>query len=152
MNGKLFLCAAAGLLLCCTGCQDTFNTVGNESENAAVNDVRDVRVITDKFLRDRLIIRSVKMAPAASGNMSAEVAATNTRTGVGSQVWSGITGENPYTVAYKFIWKDRSGMTVETNLSVWRTVRIHPGETVFFKSVAPNANCCDFLLELKEAD
>lgn len=152
MNGKIFLGAAAALLLCCTGCQDTVNTVENESENATVSNVRDVRVVTDKFLRDRLLIRSVKMAPAASGNMSAEVAATNTRTGVFSQIWSGITDENPYTVAYKFIWKDESGMTVETNLSVWRTVRIHPGETVFFKSVAPNARCRDFMLDLKEAD
>ena len=152
MNAKLFPAAAAALLLSCTGCQDTVNTVENQSENAAVNNVRDVRVVTDKFLRDRLIIRSVKMAPSASGNMSAEVAATNARTGIFSEACSGITGENPYTVAYKFIWKDGSGMTVESNLSVWRTVRIHPGETVFFKSVAPNAACRDFMLDLKEAD
>ena len=151
MNRKLLLAPAAGLLLCCFGCQDTVNTIENEPQEP-VSNIRDVRVVTDKFLRDRLIIRSVRMATAASGNQVAEVAATNARTGVFSQAWSGITGENPYTVAYKFVWMDEAGMAVETNLSVWRTIQIKPGETVFFKSVAPNARCRDFLLNLKESE
>jgi len=152
MNRKLFLASAAGLLLLgCFGCQDTVNTVENEPQEP-VSNVRDVRVVTDKFLRDRLIIRSVKMATAASGNQVAEVSATNARTGVFSQAWSGLTGENPYTVAYKFIWKDEAGMAVESNLSAWRTIQIKPGETVFFKSVAPNSRCRDFLLNLKEQE
>jgi len=151
MNRKLLLAPAAGLLLCCFGCQDTVNTIENEPQEP-VSSIRDVRVVTDKFLRDRLIIRSVKMATAASGNPVAEVAVTNARTGVFSQAWSGITGENPYPVAYKFVWMDEAGMAVETNLSVWRTVQIKPGETVFFKSVAPNNRCRDFLLNLKEQE
>jgi len=150
MNRKLLLGPAAGLLLCCFGCQNTVNTV--ENEHQSVSDVRDTRVVTDKFLRDRLIIRSVKMAAAASGNQAAEVAVTNERTGFFSQIWSGITGENPYDVDYKFVWMDEAGMAVETNLSVWRTIRIKPGETVFLKSVAPNARCRDFLLNLKESE
>ena len=141
---------SAGLLFYC-GCQNTVNTVENEPEGPPVSNVRDVRVVTDNFLRDRLAIRSVKMAPAASGNMTAEVAATNVRTNVLSQAWSGLTGENPYSVDYKFVWKDENGMAVETNLSAWRTIRINPGETVFFKSVAPNSRCRDFMLNLKES-
>ena len=152
MNKKIFLGPAAGLLLCCFGCQDTVNTVENEPQEPVVSNVRDVRVVTDKFLRDRLIIQSVRMAPSASGNLAAEVAVTNARTGIFSQAWSGITGENPYQVAYKFIWKDEYGMAVESNLSAWRTVMIKPGETVFFKSVAPNNRCRDFLLNLKEQE
>lgn len=142
--------AAAGVFFFC-GCQNTVNTIGNEQE-PAVTRVRDVRVVTDNFLRDRLAVRSVKMAPAASGNMAAEVAATNVRTNVLSQAWSGLTGENPYSVDYKFVWLDENGMAVETNLSVWRTIRINPGETVYFKSVAPNNRCRDFQLNLKESN
>ena len=151
MNKKILLGPAAALLLGCFGCQDTVNTVENEHPEPITN-VRDVRVITDRFLRDRLIIRSVRMATAASGNQVAEVSATNARTGFFSELWSGITGENPYTVAYKFVWMDEAGMAVETNLSTWRNIQIKPGETVFFKSVAPNARCRDFLLNLKESD
>ena len=136
---------------CCTGCQNTVNTVENQEKEAAPNVVKDARFITDGFLRDRLQLRSVKMSPAASGNMVVEVAATNVRTGVLDQAWSSMTGENPYSVDYKFTWQDENGMTVETPLSAWRTIKIYPGETVFFKSVAPNSRCRDFILNVKES-
>ena len=145
------MAAAAGVFFFC-GCQNTVNTVGNEPQDPQVSNVRDQRIITDKFLRDRLAIQSVKMAPAASGNMTAEITATNVRTNALSQTWSWMTGENPYSVDYKFVWKDENGMAVETNLSTWRTIRINPGETVFLKSVAPNSRCRDFVLNLKESN
>ena len=139
---------AAGLAL--AACQNTVNTVENADKNATPNVIRDARFVTDGWLRDRLALRSVKTATANSGHLMVEVAATNVRTGALAQTWSSITGDVPYTVDYKFDWQDANGMTVESSLSIWQSRQIKPGETVYFKSVAPTAECKDFILNLKE--
>ena len=138
---------------CCilTACQNTVNTVENADKAASPNIVKDSRFITDGWLRDRLQLRSVRMHQPPNGNMTVEVAATNVRTGAFAQMWSGMTGENPYNVSYKFIWQDENGMTVESTLSIWQTIQIKPGETVFFKATAPTPKCKDFILNIKEA-
>ncbi len=141
---------ACGLALT-AGCQNTVNTVENEEKGATPNRIVDKRYVTDGFLRNRLVLRYVNMSPAASGNKMVQVAAANVRTGIFAQAWSGLTGENPYSIDYKFTWQDENGMTVDTPLEVWRTVKVHPGETVYFKSVAPNERCQDFILNIKES-
>ena len=139
---------AACLVL--SACQNTVNTVENADKSATPNVIRDNRFVTDGWLRDRLVLRSVKTATADSGLLRVEVTATNVRTGALAQTWSSLTGDVPYTVDYKFVWQDANGMAVETSLSIWQSRQIKPGETVFFKSIAPTPQCKDFILNLKE--
>jgi uncharacterized protein YcfL len=142
--------SAAAVCLALSACQNTVNTVENADKSATPNVIRDARFVTDGWLRDRLQLRSVKTAISASGHLMVEVAATNVRTGPLAQTWSGLTGENPYTVDYKFDWQDENGITVDTNLSIWQSRQIKPGETVYFKTVAPTPRCKDFILNIKE--
>lgn len=144
------LTAALAGCLALSACQNTVNTVENADKSATPNEIRDARFVTDGWLRDRLVLRSVKTATAASGHLTVEVAATNVRTGAFAQAWSSVTGDVPYTVDYKFEWQDANGMTVDTSLSIWQSKKIKPGETVYFKSVAPTMQCKDFILSLKE--
>ena len=148
----LLLFALAAVALCFGGCQNTVNTVENADKSATPDVITDKRFITDGFLKNRLALRSVYMSPAASGNLMVQVSATNVRTGFFAQMWSGFTGDNPYRVDYKFTWQDENGMVVDTPLSAWRTVSIHPGETVQFVAVAPSLRCKDFLLNVKESE
>ena len=141
---------AAAVCLALSACQDTVNTVENADKSATPNVIRDARFVTDGWLRDRLQLRSVKTATSASGHLMVEVAATNVRTGPLAQTWSSITRDNPYTVDYKFDWQDENGMTVDTSLSIWQSRQIKPGETVYFKTVAPTPRCKDFILNVKE--
>lgn len=141
---------ALAVCLALSACQNTVNTVENADKSATPNVIRDARFVTDGWLRDRLVLRSVKTATADSGHLMVEVAATNVRTGALAQAWSSMTGDVPYTVDYKFDWQDANGMTVDTALSIWRSKQIKPGETVYFKTVAPTAQCKDFILNLKE--
>ena len=143
--------SAAAVCLALSACQNTVNTVENADKSATPNVIRDARFVTDGWLRDRLQLRSVKTAMSASGHLMVEVAATNVRTGPLAQTWSGITRDNPYSVDYKFDWQDENGMTVESTLSIWQTIQIKPGETVFFKATAPTPKCKDFILNIKEA-
>ena len=136
--------------LALSACQNTVNTIENADKSATPNVVHDARFVTDGWLRDRLVLRSVKTATAASGHLAVEVAATNVRTGALAQTWSSITGDVPYTVDYKFDWPDENGMTVDSGLSIWQARQIKPGETVYFKSVAPTPQCKDFILNIKE--
>ena len=124
-------------------CQNSVNTIENTDKSATPNDIRDSRFVTDGWLSERLALRYVRTAVAPSGFLTVEVAATNVRTGV----WS---GNSPYSVDYKFVWQDANGMTVDTPLSIWKTVKVKPGETVYFKTVAPTRQCKDFILNLKE--
>ncbi len=150
---KKMLCLLAllvvGMML--TGCQNTVNTVENADKSANPNYIEDSRFVTDGFLKRRLRLNSVKMAPADNGCMRVEIAATNVRTGFFAQMWSGITAENPYAIDYKFVWQDKDGFAVESAISVWKTIRVKPGETIFLKSVAPSPQCKDFILNLRES-
>ena len=148
----LFTCPLALAALLPAGCQNTVNTVENTEKSAVVNNISDTRVITDRFLRDRLALRSVHTGRTAAGLLRVEVTAVNARTGAASQLWSWMTDENPYPVDYRFTWQDAQGMTVETPLSIWKTVKVYPGEVVNFQSVAPTPECQDFRLELKETN
>ena len=138
------------ICLALSACQNTVNTVENADKSATPNVIQDARFVTDGWLRDRLQLRSVKTAISPMGHLTVEVAATNVRTGALAQTWSGITGDNPYVVDYKFDWQDENGMTVDTSLSIWQSKKIKPGETVYFKTVAPTPRCKDFILNIKE--
>jgi len=151
-SGKQWIGAALVLAagaIC--GCQNTVNTVENAERHAANSSISNRRYVTDIFLQDRLLLRSVDAVTGASGNLTVQVVAINARTGVFSQFWSGLTGENPYNVDYKFVWLDQNGIVMDTPLSIWRTVTVYPGEPVYFKAIAPNAQCKDFILNVKES-
>ena len=104
------LMLAAVVVLAGFGCQSTVNTVENAEVPVPANVVKDKRVITDKFLRDRLEVRLVQETRTDAGNLRVQVTAVNARTGFFSQLWSGLTGENPYRIDYKFVWLDEQGI------------------------------------------
>lgn len=141
---------AAVLLL--AGCQNTVNSVENAEKSMAPDTIEDSRFITDDFLKDRLALKSVVLSPTEDGFMRVQLEAVNVRTGVFAQAWSGLAGENPYRIRYKFTWFTKDGMAVDSVLSDWRDVTVIPGETVFLQSVAPDKNCHDFQISLREAE
>ena len=110
---------AAALML--AACQDTVNTVENADKTMTPNTIADARFVTDGFLKDRLGLQSVTMGRTADGFKRVQLEVINLRTGVLSQAWSGITGENPYKIRYRFTWFDEDGMAVNKH----RMIRIH---------------------------
>ena len=135
--------ATAAMILC--GCQSTVNTVKHTGGN-------DSRFVTDGFLRDRLELRDVRFARTKEGFLQVQLEVANTRTGWFSQLWSGLTGENPYNVHYKFTWFDANGIMINTVLSDWQDATIIPGEIFYLTSVAPAKECADFQVSIREAD
>lgn len=145
--------AAIAVLFGGVGCQDTVNTVENADKNMTPRAIKDARFVTDGFLADRLVLTKVETAESPLGFMVVQLTAYNARTGFWSEMWSGMTGENPYEISYRFTWFDANGMAVEDTLSnSWKTISIIPGETVQIQAVAPRKNCRDFLVNLKEAN
>lgn len=143
--------ASAVVLLSAAGCQDTVNTVENADKTMTPNTISDSRFITDGFLKDRLALRKVTVSQTPEGFMRVQLEAVNVRTGVLAQAWSGMTGENPYRIRYKFTWFTQDGMAVDSILSDWRIATVIPGEIVHLQGVAPDANCRDFQISLQEA-
>ena len=142
---------AAALVL--AACQNTVNTVENADKTMTPNTVADARFVTDGFLKDRLALQSVTLGKTADGFKRVQLEVINLRTGVLSQAWSGITGENPYKIRYRFTWFTEDGMAVNnTVLADWRDATIIPGETLYLQSVAPSKDCSDFKISLKEAN
>ena len=82
--------------------------------------------------------------------MRVQLEAVNLRVGAFAQAWSGLKGDNPYKIRYKFTWFTQDGMTADTLLSDWQDATVIPGETVYLQSVAPLKNCRDFKISLKE--
>lgn len=143
-----------GLLLLAigSGCQSSVNTVENQEKNMTPNIITDRRFVTDGFLRDRLKLTQLAASDTPEGLLRVQLTAVNVRTGVFSQLWSSMTSDNPYKIQYKFSWFDKNGMAFDTILSTWYDLTVIPGETVHIQSVAPNKDCKDFLINLKEAD
>lgn len=153
MKTKLCLLGCAALfLLLATGCQSTVNTVENADKTMTPNTINDTRFVTDGFLKDRLALKKIDVSSTADGFMRVQLEAVNIRTGGFAQVWSGLTGDNPYKIRYKFSWFTRDGMAVNTLLSDWQDATVIPGETIFLQSVAPSKDCRDFKISLKEAN
>ena len=143
--------AAATLAL--TACQNSVNTVENADKTMTPNTISDSRFITDGFLKRRLALQSLSTGRTADGFMRAQLEVVNIRTGALAQAWSGMTGENPYKIRYRFTWFTEDGMAVNnTVLADWQDATIIPGETLFLQSVAPYKNCSDFKVSLREAD
>ena len=143
--------AAAVMML--AACQNSVNTVENADKNMTPNTISDSRFVTDGFLKRRLALQSLTTGRTADGFMRAQLEVVNVRTGVFSEAWSDITGENPYKIRYRFTWFTEDGMAVNnTVLADWQDATIIPGETLFLQSVAPYKNCNDFKISLREAD
>jgi len=150
---KVYLCAMlAGVLLGGFGCQNTANSIENADKTMQTNTIADRRFVTDGWLRDRLKLTALNTGTTADGLLRVQLTAVNVRTGFFSQMWSGITGENPYRIKYRFTWFDKSGMAVDSILSTWHELTVIPGETVHIQSVAPTPECKDFSITLKEAE
>ena len=146
----LALFAAAAML---AACQNSVNTVENADKNMTPNTISDARFVTDGFLKRRLALLSLTTGRTADGFMRAQLEVVNVRTGVFSEAWSDITGENPYKIRYRWTWFTEDGMAVNnTVLADWQDATIIPGETLFLQSVAPYKNCNDFKISLREAD
>jgi len=142
---------AAAMML--AACQNSVNTVENADKNMTPNTISDARFVTDGFLKRRLALQSLTTGRTADGFMRAQLEVVNVRTGVFSEAWSDITGENPYKIRYRFTWFTEDGMAVNnTVLADWQDATIIPGETLFLQSVAPYKNCNDFKISLREAD
>ena len=129
---------SGGLLLAGTGCQNTVNRVENADKTMTPNVVNDKRFVTDGFLADRLQLTGINTV--------------NVRVGFFSQMWSGLTGENPYRIQYRFTWFDKDGMAVDSIVSTWKEMTVIPGEEVQIQSIAPSRDCKDFSISLKEAE
>ena len=153
MNRKDWLSrAGAVLLLALAGCQNTVNTVENADKSMTPNTIKDIRFVTDGWLRDRLALKKVITSETPDGFLRVQIEAVNVRTGPAAQTWSSLKGDNPYRVRYKFDWFDASGMAVRGILSDWRETTIIPGETAYFQAIAPTPACKDFKLSIREVN
>ena len=141
-----------GGLLLVAGCQNSANRVENADRVMTPNIVNDKRFVTDGFLADRLKLTGLVTTATADGLLRVQITAVNVRTGFFSQMWSGMTRENPYPIQYKFTWFDKNGMAVDSIVSTWKEMTVIPGEEVQIQSVAPNRDCKDFTIQLKEAN
>ena len=146
----LFAAAAVLAALGLAGCQDTINTVENR-DLAMTPSAVDTRAFnTDSFCRDRLALVSTRSTVTPGGVMMVQAQIRSERYGFWSELWSGMTGTNPYHVLYRFDWMDENGMAVSTAANAWQTAIFAPGETKFLQGVAPNSRCRDFILSVRE--
>jgi uncharacterized protein YcfL len=152
MKKSIYTMLTAAVIVICTGCQNTVNTVENEQKAMKVNYIRSKNISTDGYLRDRLIIDSMNKATLNSGLTQAQVTIRSNRVGFFTEMWSFMTGENPYKISYRFNWLDNNGMEVQTANSVWQELDLIPGETRRIQSMGPNPRCKDFMLSIKEFD
>lgn len=135
MKIKLLLVPAVSLCLAGSACQNTVNTIENTDKTMVENVVRDTRFVTDSFLKNRLALQKINTARTQDGFMRAQLEVINNRTGLFSELWSSLTGENPYKIRYKFIWFNQNGMAVNSLLSDWQSTVVIPGETLYLQSV-----------------
>ncbi len=152
MKKSVYAMLTATVVVICSGCQNTVNTVENEQKSFKRNYVKSKNISTDGYLRSRLLIDNISKTTLPSGLTQAQVTLRSNRVGFFSEMWSHITGENPYKVSYRFNWMDDNGMEVQTASSVWKELDLIPGETKRIQSIGPTPRCKDFVVSIKEYD
>jgi hypothetical protein len=136
-------------LLLQTSCMNTVNTAENQEKTMDPEFVKNQRVVTDGFLRDRLVIDRIDRQTLPSGLLRIQATLRSTRVGF----WDWLRqGDTPYKIAYQFSWFNSAGMIINSPASIWIEKEVIPGDTIWIQAVAPNEDCKDFMLKLKELD
>lgn len=150
MKKSSLLLSLLALMIYGSGCQNTVNTVEDKQKYMVPDNVQTKYVSTDRFCRDRLVVKSINKATLPTGLLMIQLTVYSDRVGVWQEFWSWYTANNPYKVEYKIDWLDTNGMQVNTTNSIWIEMTIIPGETKRIQAVAPNERCKDFVISLKE--
>jgi hypothetical protein len=148
---RIFVLAitAVSALLLNTSCMNTVNTAENQEKTMNPEFVKNQRVVTDGFLRDRLVVDRIDQQTLPSGLLRIQATLRSTRVGF----WDWLRqGDTPYKIAYQFSWFNSAGMAVTTATSTWIEKDVIPGDTIWIQAVAPNEDCKDFMLKMKELD
>lgn len=62
-----------------------------------------------------------------------------------------FSGEEPYSLVYRFVWFDENGSMAEPQMPALSRRETLPGDPVRFTSIAPNEDCPNFTLFLTYA-
>ena len=129
------LLSVVTLLILVAGCTKPVNTVERAEPLGQPRVVDDRRIVTDKYLGDRLAVRRV-IESTVSGNL------------LKIQVDLQNESRDRLTFNYRFEWYDLDGMQVQTPTSVWRPKTLLGKESTAVAAVAPNPRAKDFVLKL----
>ncbi|MCH2136497.1 MAG: DUF1425 domain-containing protein [Phycisphaerales bacterium] len=61
-------------------------------------------------------------------------------------------GFSTRTFAWKIVWLDAAGNTIESITNVWEGTSVVAGASVTLTSLAPRANATDFVFQLRRSD
>ncbi len=120
------------------GC-GTVNTTTTKPIGPSASTVKNFQQINDLFTDIFLHVRDVREGRTPSGLRNAQVDVAN-------------DGFSTRHFAYRFDWKDESGMVIASQTSVWDNTSVTAGTRITISSVAPNASATDFSLQVRRSD
>lgn len=126
--------SAASLLL--GGC-GTVNTTSTR-EAPSTDSVPARTRVNDLFTEIFLHVRDVRMFPAKSGVMQAQIDVAN-------------DGFETRGFSYLITWLDARGNSIEGPMSTWKTARVAAGGSITISSVAPGPEATDFSIQVRRA-
>jgi uncharacterized protein YcfL len=50
---------------------------------------------------------------------------------------------------YRFVWLDKDGIKIETEVSTWKQVALHAKESAFMTGISPSPDATDFLMSVR---
>lgn len=126
------------LLLSMTGLQTGCGTVNTTSTRQIppADAVTTKSQINDLFTRIFLKATNVRLFPAPSGNMKAQIDVAN-------------DGFDTQSFAYQFQWLDAAGNPVPFGTTPWQRTSVPAGGTTTIGAVAPTLDAIDFNLQLR---
>jgi uncharacterized protein YcfL len=52
---------------------------------------------------------------------------------------------------YRFVWLDQDGIRLDTQMSIWKPLALHPKEVALMTGIAPSPDATDFLMSVRFA-
>jgi hypothetical protein len=129
----LLVLAIAGLTAC-----GTVNTTSTRQAPSA-DSVGAKTQVNDAFTQIFLHVRDVRLFPAKSGVLQAQVDVAN-------------DGFSTRGFSYLFTWLDGRGNPMQGPMSVWKTASVAAGGSITISSVAPGPDAEDFSIQVRRAD
>ena len=66
-----------------------------------------------------------------------------------AQVRGQNVSEKDVQFEYRYIWLDKDGVAMETEISTWKPLALHAKESAFMTGISPSPEATDFLMSIR---
>ena len=118
------------MLACCAGCLSP--------KTAGLSAGKGVLMVEDRAFASRIELLQDRTTVIAGGFLKAQVTVRN-------------TNKRNFNCQYRFVWKDKDGLTLKAAETLWTPLMLHGREDTDIQGICPVPRAADYRLVIRPA-